>query len=186
MGARFAVNTTTNLNQSHPSLTSLNGGGFLPTWESQEGTEYLPGYDYGIYGQIFNNDSSAVGSEFQISEDPNLIQTGPQAALLSNGNFVITWSAADNMDAPSDIFARGYSPEGDDLGPEFLVNSTHSYDEKHPSITALTGGGFVVSWTGGNHPDIFAQIFDNNGDPVNEEFYLSNTSSLEKNLICWH
>jgi len=70
------------------------------------------------------------------------------------------------------------------IGGEFLVNTKTDNFQFEPTITGLTGGGFVVTWTdklnASGDPDVScvkAQIFDAAGTVVGGEF-LVNTQTL--------
>jgi hypothetical protein len=61
-GSEFRVNTYTANEQSFPSVSSLEGGGFVVVWMSS-GSD---GSNYGICGQIYLSNGVADGSEFGI------------------------------------------------------------------------------------------------------------------------
>jgi hypothetical protein len=56
------------------------------------------------------------------------------------------------------------------VGPEFQVHTVTQGEQIHPSVTALAGGGFVVTWTSYNAPDypsgIYAQRYNATGSKV--------------------
>ena len=58
----FLVNQETNSSQSGPSITALNGGGFVVTWHSKDGVEDTDGW--GIKARIFDANGAEVVSEF--------------------------------------------------------------------------------------------------------------------------
>jgi hypothetical protein len=68
-------------------------------------------------------------------------------------------------------------------GPEFLVNTSTANDQLEPSVAALSGGGFVITWTddsrtGGDTSGfaIRAQRYDANGAPQGTEFLVNTTT----------
>jgi len=85
-------------------------------------------------------------------------------AVLSNGNYVV---AAERIDqtAPLDnsIVYRIMNPAGTSvLGPSFVTGTnTDGTSDSDVSVTALTGGGFVLVWTqAGVDIDIQARVYD--------------------------
>ena len=67
-----------------------------------------------------------------------------------------------------------FNSAGAKVGGEFLVNTTAAGDQDTPSVTALSSGGFVVSWsdTGSGSVVLKAQIFDGAGAKSGSEFGL--------------
>ena len=69
-------------------------------------------------------------------------------------------------------------------GTEFLVNFTTDGGQLNPSITALSDGRFVVSWTDSSRTGsdteygaIRAQMFHADGQPDGAEFLVNSTTS---------
>lgn len=73
-------------------------------------------------------------------------QSTPSITPLKDGGFVVTWVSSDSGSEPG-IYAQRYDENGIARGAEFRV-STSTFTPQDPSITALSNGGFVVSWTG--------------------------------------
>jgi hypothetical protein len=74
-------------------------------------------------------------------------------------------------------------------GPELLVNTTADSHQTEPAIAALADGRFVVTWTdwsatGGDTSTaaIRAQIFDANGNKLDEEFLVNTTTTQGQNM----
>merc|ERR1712093_483116 len=69
----------------------------------------------------------------------------------------------------------GFDGAGNGLGDEFTVNSYTSSSQYDPSIAALEGGGFAITWqddsghSGGSSSDIRVQLFDAVGGSVGSE-----------------
>ena len=66
VGPEFQINTYTSNSQSAPSITDLDDGGFVVTWES-DGQD---GDGKGIYGQRYDSSGSAASSEFRSTLTP--------------------------------------------------------------------------------------------------------------------
>ncbi|MBS0423307.1 MAG: putative Ig domain-containing protein [Proteobacteria bacterium] len=97
----------------------------------------------------------------------------PQYAPL----FVVSWESSAQDGSFSGIYAQRYDASGTAVGGEFRVNTTTASDQLSSSITALSDGGFVVSWESsaqdGSFSGIYAQRYDANGDPVQNGIKLT-------------
>ena len=94
-----------------------------------------------------------VGSEILVNTATVSDQYGPQITALSNGGFVVTWydeslgvggatGDASGYAVKAQVFAAGGAP----VGSEILVNTATFNLQYDPQITALSNGGFVVTW----------------------------------------
>ncbi|MCK0071241.1 hypothetical protein MF542_17480, partial [Kordiimonas sp. 5E331] len=88
------VNTTETGNQVNPSIATFSSdhpalaGGYVVVFEDQSGAD---GSGSGIYGQLYNANGQPVGGEFLISDKTAGDQSLPSAAVLDNGNILISW-----------------------------------------------------------------------------------------------
>ncbi|NOT16045.1 MAG: hypothetical protein HOP21_10860 [Methylotenera sp.] len=177
-GGELLVNTYTDFNQASPSVAALADGGFVVSWQS-DGQD---GSDNGIYAQRYDATGTPQGSEFLV----NLVtldgQTNPSVAGLEDGGFVIAWEASSAFSG--EIIVRRYDAAGNAISNDILVNSTIATKQEAPSVTALTDGGFVVSWTSYNQdhidgfPGVYLQQYDANGSPTGGEV-LVNSNVIE-------
>ena len=176
-GSEFRVNTYINGDQVYPSLTGLNDGGFVATWQSF-------GFDgRDIYGQRFSADSSKLGDEFRINTVTSNDQVQPTITALVDGGFVVTWSAGWGDGNGMSIAGQRYGSNGLKIGDEFRINTYTVEDqggynpEQRAQITALYDGGFVVFWDShgqdGDNWGIYAQRFDAAGKPKGNEFQVN-------------
>lgn len=170
LGSEFQVNTETDHSQSAPSVAALSGGGFVVTWQSND----QDGGDDGIYGQRYNNQGMAVGSEFLINSHTPLDQNHPSAAGLSDGGFVVTWTSFGQDGSDQGVYGQRYDSQGAPVGMEFPINSYKTGPQQNSSVTGLSDGGFVVTWESfaqdGSAYGVFGQRYDNQGMTVGSEF----------------
>lgn len=143
--------TGSNLSNHTASLSTL-GQSLLPT-----GDVLLYGCNVGqgTVGQQFVAAlSQATGADVAASTNPTgqggdwalELQTGPIAAatLAATG---YTGSVALNGGNHSLIFAdRSYTMQVPVVPVEFRVNTTTIGEQSAPAVTALSGGGYVVTW----------------------------------------
>ncbi len=182
VGGEFLVNSQTSSDQSYPSITGLSGGGFVVTWEDFSGT--LGDFSSrSIKAQIFDADGARIAGEFLVNTQTINAQTGPTITGLSGGGFVVTWwdySGTLGDASVISIKAQMFDAAGARIGREFLVNTETFEAQYDPSITGLSGGGFVVIWTdrSGTLGDasgrsIKAQMFDASGARFGGEFLVN-------------
>ena len=93
-------------------------------------------------------------------------QFDPSVTALTGGKFVVTYTDF-AADPGGDIRARLYAPNGTVLGSEFAIEAHNLFGDTQSSVSALSGGGFVVTYTRGfRQTGIRARVFDQNGDQV--------------------
>ena len=181
VGAEFVVNTTTTGAQDTPSITALANGGFVVTWHDKTSTSG------DIKAQIFGAGGSKAGSEFVVNTTTKSTQTTPSITALADGGFVVTWVDSSHVagdKSGSAVSGQIFAADGSKTGGEFLVNAITNSDQNAPTITALTGGGFVVAWedfsgqVGDNDSSgIVAQIFNDQGQKVGDQFLVNTTTT---------
>jgi len=142
VGIEFQINTFVNASQQSSSVASLFDGRFLVSWMSHQ----QDGDGWGVYGQLFEENGTRIGNEFQVNAYSILDQWSPSVARLSNSSFVISW-ASDGQDGDSwGIYAQAFNEIGEKIGNEFLVNSHTISAQQTPSVESLDNDHFVVVW----------------------------------------
>ncbi len=190
-GGEFRINTYIPNTQESPSIAGLSDGGFVVSWQSygQDGS------GYGIYAQRYNSSSVLLGNEFQVNTFKTDNQTHPSITALNNGGFVVSWSSSSQNDSINDIYAQRYDANGLALGNEIKVNTYPSIYSLESSITALTDGGFAVTWISvtpdGNNSYVYVQNYDANGvnnltltgSPNDDQLNITASMSLPTTLM---
>ncbi len=176
-GAEFRINTTTANDQKDPSVAALANGGFVVSWDSNN----QDGSGWGVFGQRYKADGSTDGSEFQVNTHTGSWQDSSQIAVLTDGTTVITWDSLGQDGFGEGIYAQRYAANGTALGGEFRVNTETSQSQNIPAITALTGGGFVITWQSydqdGSGYGIYGQMYKSDGTTDGSEFHVSTATT---------
>jgi hypothetical protein len=139
----FRVNKQGTNNQENPRVALLNNGGAAFVW--QGGPD---GFQH-IYAGFVNSSNVFVNTnDVLVSVPTNNFQTSPAVATLTNGNVVFVWTSFDEAGSNSleDVYGRIFSPAGQPLTGEFLINQFTAYNQRTPTVAALSDGGFVVAW----------------------------------------
>ena len=171
----IAVNTTTANDQDDPDITALNGGGFVVVWESSN----QDGDQTGIYSQRFDNNGVAQGSETLVNTTTADDQFDPSITALNDGGYIVMWDH--NTGSTYELNAQRFDAGGVAVGGEFQVNTTTPNAQENGAATALTGGGFVVTWESyaqdGSSDGIIGQLYDAGGVAVGGEFQINSTTA---------
>ncbi|MDR5653758.1 calcium-binding protein [Ruixingdingia sedimenti] len=130
------------------------------------------GQGYDIFVQGFDAAGVAAGSPTRLQGMAgNLGDYSPQVIGRAGGGFVITWLGYTSDGQGTDIIVQGFDAAGVATGgPTRLQGMAGGLVDYNPRITALAGGGFVVTWesdtSDGQGTDIFIQRFDADGRPA--------------------
>lgn len=184
-GDQFLVNTYTTDAQRLPTIAMDADGDFVVVWESDSADDDTS--NASIQGQRFHSNGDTLGTQFQVNTYTTSVQEKPTVAMAQDGAFVVVWQSfgSDNGDNNNfGIQAQRYSPSGDPVASQFLVNTYTNFAQRNPSVDIDADGDFVVAWRsyGSNTGDtslasVQAQRFTSDGSPIGDSF-LVNTSTL--------
>ncbi|HEX8225761.1 MAG TPA: cadherin domain-containing protein [Allosphingosinicella sp.] len=178
IGDEFAVNTTASVGKFTPNVAKLANGGFVISWDDWGG--------FDTKARIFDSAGVPAGGEFRLNTNTDYFQEYGDIVGLAGGGFVATWRTSDAVaDGSGDaVIAQVFSATGTKVGAEFVVNSQKADTQNSPSVAALAGGGFVITWYNadsaqdGSGSAIKAQRFSASGAKVGGEV-LVNTQATE-------
>ena len=180
LGPEFRVNTSTANDQREPAVAALANGDFVVTWSSA----LQDGSGDGVYAQRYNASGQALGPEFRVNTTTANWQYDSTVAALAGGGFVVTWTSFSQDGSGTGVYAQRYNASGQALGPEFRVNSTTANDQQQSTVTGLTGGGFVVTWSSwdqdGSGWGVYAQRYDASGQALGPEFRVNSTTANDQ------
>ncbi|MET3779369.1 hypothetical protein ABID20_004965, partial [Rhizobium alvei] len=134
-------------------------------------------------------DDLTVYAETRVNSATAGNQTAAQVTTLSDGSYVVTWQSADQDGDGNGIYQQHYSAKGVKIGGEVQVNSYTVSEQLAPSITALSGGGWVVTWQSagpdGSSYGIVQQRYDadGNADAAGEILVNTTATSAQRNPV---
>jgi Ca2+-binding RTX toxin-like protein len=151
-GGIFTVNTTTASAQGAASAAATPDGGFIVVWES-EGQD---GSDYGIYGQRYAANGSALGAEFQVNGGTQYGQRAADIEVAADGSFIVVWRSEGGSGG---IFTQRFAADGSMIGGISVTGG--AADETISTAGAIqaaiiNGEGGNDALTGGNLADSLA------------------------------
>jgi Ca2+-binding RTX toxin-like protein len=171
LGGEVRVNSYVTGDQSGPEIMALAGGGWVVTWHSagQDGS------GYGVYQQAYNADGSTLGGEVRVNSYVTGHQSGPEIMALAGGGWVVNWTSFGRDELMSwGVYQQAYNADGSALGGEVRVNSYVASDQQFPQITALAGGGWVVTWVSEGQDEfggtgVYQQAYNADGSALGGE-----------------
>jgi hypothetical protein len=180
VGGEILVNSLTEGHQEAPAIGVLTNDSFVIAWNDPDtfSNGNADGDESGIRAQIFDPEGERIGSEFVVNAGTTNNQHSPSVAALPGDRFVIAWeSEPPHSDGrASAIKARVFDSNGNQVVPEFLVNTSIDGNQSHASVGSRGDGSFVVAWSdfdpaGGSSDDanIRMQVFDSGGNKLGAE-----------------
>lgn len=177
-GSEFQINTVALGDQTSPDVDFLHNGNLIVVWKSADGSET------GVYGKIIDIDKLIIKEEFSVNTIFENTQSVPCIAVLTDGNFVVSWDSRNSGDY--DVHAQIFDTQGLVRGQEFVVNTYLDNSQHGSCIAVLPGNKFLITWQSdmqfGNNSNIFARIFEGSGSASTGEF-LVNTHAISNKTI---
>ena len=99
---------------------------------------------------LTGNVNLKAGPEFQINTETTDDQGYPAVTALSDGGFVVTWHSENQDGSKWGVYGQRYDKNGEKAGGEFQINTEATDEQSRPAVTALSDGGFVVTWQSKN------------------------------------
>jgi hypothetical protein len=190
-GERFRVNVNAADDQEHPQVTLLNGGGAAFVW--QGGRQSFQH----IYARFLSSSNTWLTTDVQVNESNGRYQLSPVITTLGNSNVVVVWCNVTN--AFQDVYAQIFTPTGQKIGTNFMVNQFTPFNQRTPSVSALSGGRYIVVWIseqqrsgsldnpdpnfyydpfGRPSVDVYGRIFQNDDPSSGAEFIINNSVNV--------
>jgi hypothetical protein len=129
------------------------------------------------------------GNAFLANTTTASSQLESSITTLANGRFVVTWTdwSASGGDAGIGVRGQVFNASGTKSSTEFLVNTTATGTQDESTVTALSDGRFVVTWTDSNKSGgdttgdaVRGQAFNANGTKSGSEFLINTTTAANQ------
>ncbi|MCR4377239.1 MAG: tandem-95 repeat protein, partial [Rhodospirillales bacterium] len=160
-----------------PKIAALENGSFVTVWAKK-----APGSDdYDVMSQHFDASGHPIGGEERINVYANGMQYLPSVTAMDDGGYLVVWTSQNGYS--EELRARRYDQTGSPTSQEFKISDNATALKRAPSVAALSGGGFAVSWQswhldGAWHQDgdwgVYSRTFDATGRALSNDV-LTNT-----------
>ena len=169
-GSEFLVNTSATGDQIPFGLAPLGDGQFIVAWNDPTTVSYS-GVQI-VRAQIFNEDGSKSGGEFDIQNISSHYLTGAQLVGLADGHFFASWS--DNIAHAN--YGQLFNADG--TAAASAVDLTALY---YRYLTALPDGDLLATrsgWNGSGY-SFYGYILNSDGTPTGTTFQSSVASGIQ-------
>jgi hypothetical protein len=173
IGENFTVITNAQAELSIPLVASDPSGNFVVAW-----TVDTPTND-DIFARRYDHNGVTLGDPLPVNTFTPFNQFATGIAMSASG-FVVAWDGNTSLNDQYP-FARLFDESGDPITPAFKVNSsTATGSSFNPDVAMNATGDFVVIWADGfvDEKRVLARRFDNDGDPVANQFQIRQATTL--------
>ncbi|MCX6954812.1 MAG: Ig-like domain-containing protein [Verrucomicrobia bacterium] len=147
MGSEFlASNSGTTVDDITPSVAALNAGRFVVAYATKSGSTY------DIAFRIIEANGT-LGSQVSVKAGTEE-HYNPAVATLTDGSFVVVWSAANG-----DVRLHRYNAaDGSSAASEVLIADGTSAGGYYPGVGALSNGSYAVAWIDNATTGVFTKV----------------------------
>ncbi len=169
-GDQLSVNMTQDGTQSDPAVAMNNSGEFVVTWLSQD--------QGGVIARRFALNGKATTDEILVNATTANNQADPDVAMDEDGDFAITWAAAEQDNGSMGVFAQRFNASGAKVGSEFQVNQYETDKQEKARIAMDDAGNFVIAWQSFGQDafggyGIYARRYSSTGAALSNEFQVN-------------
>ena len=125
--------------------------------------------------------------EFPISTTPAAFANFlPVVASATGVGGIVAWENLSGAQGdPVNIFGRRFDADGNPIGTDFMVNTTTANAQGQPAVAMDPTGNMAVVWAGssstpGDGLDVFLQVYDAKGQPIDGEIRVNTDTSGEQ------
>ena len=182
-GGEILVNETTPGEQTTPSVAmNWQTGDFVVTWQSKDQID-----EWDIFARQFSFDLATIGNEFQVNNSTLKKQTDPSIDINDSGDYIIGWETAILGDDNLEVMYRRFDwSTGAIDATDQTANDNSTKNQENAAVAINNAGNFVVAWQskdqdyGDDKYGIYAQIWDNTGSEIRNEFRINDTLPMDQ------
>jgi len=184
----FLVNDRIRGEQENPVVAALSDTTFVVVYEAR--TE--DGDKDGVFAKILDDQLEEVVGQFQVNNYTMGNQDRPAVAVVGD-KILFAWQSAEYGDSERragrsmGVFAKLMSSTGEDILPEWQVNTYSPRNQKVPQVAAIGDDKFVIAWESvgqdGDEEGIFATVMDVTGEVILPEFQANTFTEDEQEQV---
>ena len=139
----------------------------------------------GVFHRRFPSGGSASAVEL-VNVERRQEQSSPSVAIGENNQYAICWQGrgrdeSQGLRDSNGVFMRWFSPDGQSLTGEVLVNQQTEGVQENADLTILPDGTAVIVWAGASREDasgVYARRFSSLGTPLSPQVLLHQPDSV--------
>lgn len=135
-----------------PVATKLSNGNVVIAWQAPrdayDTTENHDAHDSSIICRLYTPQGDEITAEIVVNTFTVYEQMQPAVTALADGGFVVVWQSLLQDISYWGVYGQKFDANGNRVGDEFQINTKVHDSQQQPTVTGLTGGGFVVAWEG--------------------------------------
>ena len=143
LGAEFLVNATTAGPQVSPSVSRVDGGGFVITWSSADASTL------GVWARAFDSTGAPIGDEVLVNTYATGSQNSPAVAALNDGRFIVAWQDFGQDGSIYGVYAQLFEPTNVPSAFADYLTGTSGND----TINGLAGNDTIYGLAGNDTLD---------------------------------
>ncbi|WP_380183227.1 Ig-like domain-containing protein [Kalamiella sp. sgz302252] len=149
LGEEVKVNQTQAGNQASASITALDNGNFIVTWDSTDnGGPDQSGLS--VWGRLYDADGNALGGEFMVNTATANDQQMVRVVSRADGSFAAVYTSQTDP-APGantfGIYVQFFDKNGNKVGQEMQVNQLTYGVQDEVDAAFIEGGQLLITWT---------------------------------------
>ncbi|HVP36655.1 MAG TPA: FlgD immunoglobulin-like domain containing protein [Terriglobales bacterium] len=180
-----SIGTNTKLSENgvqgfkdNPALSIRENGDFVSVWSDHRSKSY------DIYSQRVIS-GTLSGTNFRLNDDSiGAIQNEPAIAKDPDKNFILAWT--DYRNGNRDIYLKKFTRFSDLVFSDRRVDTNNfSASCAQPDVAADGSKNILAVWQDFRSGlNIFAQRFDPSGNPIDTNFQVNNSTTLNNSPAC--
>jgi hypothetical protein len=133
---------------ANPAIAGAANGGFAVAWEAADGSSQ------GVFARLFTKAVAPRGAEFRVNTTVQGLQRRPALTADSNtGGWLMVWQGQAGSIKDSHVYGQFLGAAGSFVGPQIRISKGVAQGQVSPSVAAVAGGHFLVTWL--DYNDIF-------------------------------
>ncbi len=130
------------------------------------------------------HEAGTVRGTIRVNSHTDLDQEQSSVTALAKGGYVVTWQSQNQDGSDEGVYGQRYDADGGKLGGEFQINTYTPDDQDQPDVTALSDGGFVVTWKSWRGDldgarNLYGQRYDADGVADGVEFQINTETEAD-------
>jgi hypothetical protein len=176
------ANAFTSSTQDHVVIARAHDDSIVVAWDSRRQQDG----QYGVYARRLSHDAAPLTPETQINTTTASAQMRPTCAAAPDASVWIAWQSHGQDGDGWGIVARRLDPDLAHATHEIGVNQTRDGHQSGPVIAAAGNGHVLIAWSSADadgYAIAMARIFDQNAEPVTDEFPIAYTGALRQSTL---